>query len=126
MSIIFIAAVSILAVEYFFILPFDKFGKGLLIIMKKSIWILTSRRISDHWKEIVLLRYAMEILKTTILLLLILLGLVILVLISSLFFDWLVGQELAGENALSQPGNWVFMTLVAFIYLYFRNCYVNR
>jgi len=125
MDILFVSAISILAVEYFYYLPFAKLSKCLLVKMKKSVRVVTSQRISDHWKEIVLIRYANEIMKTTIYLLLILLGLLLLIIASALFFDWLAGQELKAEDALSQPWNWVFMTLVATLYLYFRNRYVK-
>lgn len=124
-EITFITIVSILAIEYFFYFPFTNSGNDLFVIMKKSLRVVTSRRISCHWKELVLIRYANEIFKSTACLFLILVGLIILVITCSLLLDWLVGQELTVENALSQPLNWIVMTLVAPIYIYFRKYYVK-
>jgi hypothetical protein len=125
MDILFVTTISILSVEYFFYLPVANLGKGLLKIMKNSLRVLNSGRISDHWKEIVLIRYAMDILKTTVYLLLILLGFLLLIIVGSLFFDGLVGKEATSEDVLSKPRNWIFMTFIASIYLYFRNRYVK-
>lgn len=124
-DILFITVISILAVEYCLYFPFANFGKGLQIIVKKALRVVISRRISDHWKEIVLIRYAMDILKNMIYLVLILLGLLILVIIGSVLFNGIVGQEATAEDVLSKPWNWIFMTIVASIYLFLRNRYVK-
>jgi hypothetical protein len=126
MDILFVSTISILAIECFLYLPFSKLGKFLLISIKKSVRVVTSQRISDHWKEIVLIRYASEIMKTTLYIFFILLGLLLLIIAGSLIFDLLVGQKRTAINALSQPWNWGIMTLVASIYLYFRNRYAKR
>ncbi len=125
MDILFSITISILAVEYFSYLPVAKIGRHLLTYLKTAVRVVTSSRISDHWKERVLIRYATEIIKDTAYLLLILLGLLLLIVVSSLLFGWLAGGELIVKDVLAQPGNWVLMTLVASIYLYIRNRYVR-
>jgi len=125
MDYLFTIAVSIFAVEYFSYLPVAEFGQKLLNILKTALKVVTSSRISDHWKERVLIRYAVEIMKNTLYLLLILSGLLLLIAVISIFYDWFGGQEIPAINILSEPLNWLWMTFVASIYLYFRNRYAR-
>jgi len=123
---LFIAMISIFSAEYCFCLPIASFGKYLLVAIKKSVWVVTSQRISDHWKERVAICYAIEIMKNTIYILLILLGLLLLIVAVSLLFDWLVvGRGPTAEDILLEPLNWALMALVASTYLYFRNRYAR-
>ena len=71
MGILLVSLMAILAVEYFLCLPFGREVGSLLAIAKKSVRVLGSRRISDHWKERVLPSYAQDIIKSTLYILLI-------------------------------------------------------
>lgn len=53
-----VAFASIVVVEIFLRLSVVHIITRLPVILKKAIRVVSSRRISDHWKEKVLLRYA--------------------------------------------------------------------
>jgi len=123
-SIIVVFFFTLLAVEYFLLVPFAERGKHLIFVAKKSVQLLASKRISDHWKEIVLLRYANELMMTTLVLFLMLLGLLLLMTIGAFTFDWIMGQEPRAMEVILNSWNWLIMALIASIYTYIRKYYV--
>lgn len=60
--------VCIAAVETFMLLPLGKALHNLGVLTNKILAILTSKRISDHWKEKVLLRYSGQMARYTLIL----------------------------------------------------------
>ncbi len=60
---IVILVLTIVLVECLIRLPIDKAIKQVLSIGRKAINVLTSVKISDHWKEITLRRYSFDLLK---------------------------------------------------------------
>lgn len=54
--------ISLILVEYFFRTPFLQYVKNLNRVALKSLHIVVSKKISDHWKELILLRFARDIL----------------------------------------------------------------
>ena len=120
MNYFFTLLLTILAVEYFIYLPFIKHGKSLLTVAKKSINCIISKRISDHWKEVVLLRYAQALIKATVYLFIMLISLLLLVVAVAILFDRLITSQPSTLEILSIPLNWFWITLIAIVYLYFR------
>jgi hypothetical protein len=112
-------------VEYFFRVPFTFQAQVFLNITKKSMRLVASRRISDHWKEIVLLRYAKDLMLATLCLAFILLGFLLLMGIGAIFFDWWLNPKPSTMSALLTPWGWASMTLTAMMYLYFRKRFVR-
>ena len=113
------------AVEYFFRVPFFFQVQVFLDIATKSMRLVASRRISDHWKEIVLLRYARELMRATLYLTLIFVGLLLLLSAGALFLDWWFSPQPTTLHALTKPWGWVSMTLTSVIYIYFRKRFVQ-
>ena len=96
-----------MAVEFFFLVPFMPEVKTLLKIVKKSIKLIKSRRISDHWKEVVLLRYSLELIKSSMYLSLIFFGILLTVCLGAFIFDWWIQPKPTTVSALSMPLGWV-------------------
>ena len=65
MDIIFIALITAISIEYVFYTPTLNIFQLLQSILKTSLKVVISQRISDHWKERVLIRYAYEITKNS-------------------------------------------------------------
>jgi hypothetical protein len=61
-----VSLITIVAVELFLRLPLAHLARELALILHKVTRVITSRAISDHWKEKVLLRYAGSIALTTL------------------------------------------------------------
>jgi len=120
MNIIFAAILTVLMVEWFLLLPFKKHLKGLLAIINKSSKIVASNRISDHWKETVLLSYAQTLFKECLWLFFMLLGLILLVVIIAFLIDEYAPSGLEMLVVLSTPLNWIWMTVIALIYVHLR------
>lgn len=60
---IMILIITVVLVECLIRLPFEKTIKQLLGTGRKAINVLTSTKISDHWKEITLQRYSLDLFK---------------------------------------------------------------
>ena len=61
-----VSLLAIVTVEYLRQLPFRRVAEKMLDVARKSLRVLLSKRISDHWKERVLLRYAQLIIVSTL------------------------------------------------------------
>jgi hypothetical protein len=109
------------AVECFFRLPFGKESESLLAVSKKSVRVLGSKRISDHWKERVLARYAREILKSSFYLALLFTGMLACLGVSGFLLEMWFDPQPTMIETLASPIGWFWMTVVASAYLYLRN-----
>jgi len=83
----------------------------------KAMRTLASKKISDHWKEIVMLKYAVILFKSTINLAL-LLGIIVLVVTVIIFTSDYLGSDLS-EFLYSWVGM-IFSTISATAYYYLR------
>jgi len=88
-ALLFASLLALLASEYFFRLPFIPHAKAVLSIQHKAFAVIRSAKISDHWKEIVLLCYAKKLAMHTFIIALMLLGGFSLVVLPALFVDFL-------------------------------------
>ncbi len=120
-GIIIALLLSLLAVEYFFHFPIVREGRRLLSVINKSIWILRSKHISDHWKERVLIRYALDILKSTLHFALLFVGFLLILGAGGLFIDRMFAPEPTTIETLTSPIGWVWMTTFASAYIYSKN-----
>lgn len=115
--------VSVAAVcECFLRLPFAKHIKILALYASKSFRVISSKRISDHWKEVILPLFATKILCASLLLLLLL-----LLSFSPLALSYYLAAQLSQDLSpffLSGKGM-AIMTAVAFVYLFARNKIIN-
>ena len=93
----------------------------MLAVAQKSIRVLSSKRISEHWKERVLPRYAQDIIKSTFYLALMLSGLLVWVSAGAFLLDKWINPEPTTIETLTSPVGWILMTVVSILYLYTRN-----
>ena len=117
MEWLLLAVTTLLAVEVFVRTSFKQNINAILAFSKRSLGTLSSKQISDHWKEKVLLRYALEIFKNSVLLIVcfIVTGTVI-------FVAHVIGSYL-GMDLLSlfmTPLGVIVSLLLALVYVYFR------
>lgn len=108
--------------ECFLRLPFTKHIKILSLYTSKSFRVILSKRISDHWKEVILPLFAAKILCASLLLLLLL-----LLSFSPLALLHYLAAQLNQDLftfTLSSTGM-AMMTAVAFVYLLARNKIIN-
>jgi len=115
---VWVIIVTLVAVEAFLRTPFKRALTDLAVASKKSASVISSKSISDHWKEKVLPRYAAQIFKNSIYLFLCLLAIVIPVAIGHF------ASILFSENLLHAISTWQgvgLSVLVACIYVGVRN-----
>jgi hypothetical protein len=118
--ILFTSLLSILAVEYFVHLPFIREARSLFVVGRKSVRAITSTRVSDHWKERVLVHYLQQSIRSTFFLILILLGLFVWIGFGAYAVDKLINPQPTVIDALANPIIWIYMAIISSIYLYSR------
>lgn len=111
---------SLIAVEYFIRMPFLFHVKSLINIVQKSSHMVVSKRISDHWKEIVLLRYSRDLLIHAMIIFLIMVGCFLLVVLSALFVDWFFNYSASIIEYISSSPGIIVMTISAILYVFIR------
>ena len=79
--------VCILSIEIFIKLNFSSHLDSILKVTKKVTYVIPKNNISDHWKEKVILAYALRIMKYSLQILLILLLIMTLFFIADYFFN---------------------------------------
>jgi cytochrome c biogenesis protein CcdA len=109
----------IVAIESFILLPVLKPVKKLVVISQKSAKVLSSSRISDHWKEIALQRYSRDMALASLSIAFGLLLVLILVAAASYALDALLNTNIPVlEYALTGEGlllALVFSTVYVFL-----------
>ena len=89
MKLIIASFLAIIAVEYVFRVPLLLHSKMLISVANRSATVIRSKKISDHWKETVLLRYARDLIRHTLSLAFMLLGLFLLIFLPAFLIDYL-------------------------------------
>ncbi len=112
--------ITILPIEILFRLPLAPLVRQLTIVMRKILRVLSSRVISDHWKEKVLLAYAgqMALISLKILLLVFLVGVVVL--FASLVVDILLPTPDGMLGIFSTTKGLALVSVTSVIYMAVR------
>ena len=87
MTHLILLLVCIVSVEVFIRLNFLLHIDSIIKVTKKVTYVIPKNNISDHWKEKVVLAYALKIMKYSLQILLILLLIISLFLIADFFFN---------------------------------------
>ena len=116
-----VALLAIVTVEYVCHLPFRRVVETMALVTQRSLRVLHSKRISDHWKERVLLRYAQVIMGSTLSLALLLSGLFVLIALGAFLLDTVFAPKPGTMHFLVTPTGWIWMTVVASAYYYAGN-----
>lgn len=125
MDILFASIPALLVVEYFLKLPFAPHARALTAIVTKSMRLVLSNKISDHWKEVVLLRYARELAIHTFVVALMLFGAVFLVVLPAFLLDWIFVPNPSVIEYLSSLVGLSTMTVISSLYMVFRKHFGN-
>ena len=120
MFILPLTVITIIVVECFIKLPFTITIKAVLYTAKKAIKVLKSSNISDHWKEIVLLRYSLDLFKGTIKLFCYLIFCALVVLVLAVVIDNIFIFNPSIIEILSSFKGIGSMTMISIIYYYLR------
>ena len=106
--------VCVLAIEIFILFRFFKSLYSNVEIAIKVLKILPNKKISDHWKEKVILNYAISLMKNSFQLFFILISVIVLFLGVDYFYDDFINYTLSLLGILES-------ILIIFIYTKLRN-----
>jgi hypothetical protein len=125
MTYLALCLLCILTVELFLFFPILKPIVSLAEVSQKSLRVLSSKRISDHWKEKALKYYASDMARYSLASAFWLVLLFFLVAVSAYLLDMLMGKSTSViEYAMSLEGMFL-ATLIALIYVYIRKRIVS-
>jgi hypothetical protein len=125
MSLLIATLLSLLAIECLIRLPIIKHGKHLLNTANKSVNILISRKISDHWKEKVLLHYSRKLILHTMMLISIMGLILIIILLPAWILDKFFIDELHIIESFSSLWGLLSISAGALIYILIRKYFGN-
>lgn len=120
MGILFASLIALLAVEYFYRVPFVSRTKALIATSYKSIRVVSSKNISDHWKEIVLLRYARELSTHSVAIFVMLAACVPLVVLPAFLLDWFFAPNPSTIESFSSLAGLFSMFMASLLYVSLR------
>ena len=126
MSLAIASILAILGLEYICRVPLAGRVNLLIEVVKKSLAIIRSRKVSDHWKEIVLLRYARDLSKHTLFIALLIIGLVLLIGIPSMLLDRLIQPTLSIVDNYWNLRGLIIITIVCTVYAIARRRYFTN
>ena len=120
LSHLLLSYVTICGVEYVLRVPLLPQVRLLINVVNKSIAVVGSTKISDHWKEIVLLRYARDLAVHTLFVALLLLGLFLLVFLPSFLMDHLIQSTPSIIGSFTSTKGLLTITGVSGVYVVVR------
>lgn len=124
-SAVIVAVSAVVVMELFLRLPFFDCAKTMLSYARKATATVTSAKISDHWKEKVLLRYACLLAGLTAKLAAMFLIIVLSVLALAWLGDSLLPSAAPSLSALASWKGLLLATLAAGLYWQLRRNFVR-
>ncbi|MDX1735021.1 MAG: hypothetical protein R3228_11670 [Halioglobus sp.] len=116
----------VIGIELFIALPFLRHIAALGDVSRKTMRVISSARISDHWKEKALQRYSRDMAVSSLTLGLLLAVLFVIVYAASIPIDALLGGGASSlEYIVTVPGL-VLATAFSVAYVYVRRRLVSR
>ena len=111
---------AIIGVEYILWMPLLPRTKSLIKVANRSLAVIRFSKASDHWKEIILLRYARDLLGHALLLTLMLIGLFLLILFPAILLDRLFQLSPSMLDTFSSAIGLITITIVSAAYAIVR------
>lgn len=111
---------AIFGIEYVLRIPVLPRVKLLIKVTKSSLAVIRLNKASDHWKEIVLLRYARDLLGHALVLALMLIGLFLLIFLPTIVIDSLLQLSPPILDAFSSANGLITITIVSAVYVIIR------
>ena len=116
MRILFATFISIIAVEYCFRVPLLQCSKTLIQVAGRSANLIRSKKISDHWKEIALIRYSCILFRQTFFLAVILIGFCFVVFLMAKLADHMFGFAESILTIYFDPSGLFVIMIVTLVY----------
>ena len=113
MNHLILLLICVLSIEIFLRFNFLSCFNSILKVTKKIIYTLPNKKISDHWKEIVIPAYALKIMKFSSQILLIFLCIISLFLIADMLVNRFIVFTLSFLGIIES-------IVFAFVYVYLR------
>ena len=113
-------AMSIVAVEAAFVLPWQGIFESLPKLMEKLGKTVSSKHISDHWKEKILPKYALTLARLSLSLGFYIIVWFALSLAVYLLVFWMLGDISGALDLLYQPLYLVILIVMSLVYLFLR------
>jgi hypothetical protein len=121
MGVLFVSLLALLAVECIIRTRLVLRAKALALIARKAIRVASSRGISDHWKEVVLLRYAKDMAMQTAGIVLALGACGAVVVLPALLADWIFQLDPPAMQSLASLAGLSGMSAAALLYAVIRS-----
>lgn len=116
-SLVVSALAAILVVEIALASPLIKLLGALAAHGRKSLLLISSKRISDHWKERMLPVYALRMLRASLLALLWLMSLIVVFALGLGAGDWVFAGRFPGVEVFERLDYMLSSFLIAAVYL---------
>ena len=120
MGYVVASLLAIIGVEYVLRIPLLSRTKSLIKVADRSLAVIRLSKASDHWKEIVLLRYARDLLGHALVLALMLIGLFLLIFLPAIVIDSLLQLSPPILDAFSSANGLITLTIVSAVYVIIR------
>ena len=120
MGYVLASLLVIFGVEYVFRIPLVPHTKSLIKVANKSLAVIRLSKVSDHWKEIILLRYSRDLFGHALLLALMLIGLLLLILLPAVLLDRLFQFSPSMLDTFSSAIGLITITIVSVAYVIVR------
>lgn len=117
MNHIFLLVICVLSVEIFIKSHYIDLISSLIKLSKKSTKIILCKNISDHWKETIIPKYSMKMMKYSLQMLLILCLIIFIFLISEKFYSGFLDFVVSWNGIIES-------LLFAFSYIYIKKLFI--
>ena len=112
--------ICIFAIELFFFFPILRPVKRLVEVSQKTVRVISSHRISDHWKEKALQRYSRDMAVSSLAMAFGLLSVLVLVSIAAWLLDLVTASDTPTLEYLVSLQGLSLATVFSLLYLYAR------
>lgn len=120
MATILTSLLALLAVELCLRMPFVTHAQLLLLLVRKSIRVFISPYNFDIRKQVVLLRYAHDLVVQATLLAFMLICIALMLILPALLLDWLIVPPLLILKSMGNLDNLTIISAVSACYIYVR------
>ncbi len=114
MKHIILLFICLLSVEIFIRLNYFPLIASIIKVSKKAIYIISTKNISDHWKENIIPKYSLQMMNYSLKILFILFLIIFIFVIADIFFSGFLAFTFSW-NGITES------ILIAFSYAYIRN-----
>ena len=119
MNHLILFVICLLSVEIFIRSNYIYLFKSTIIVGKKATYIVLNKKISDHWKENIIPKYSLQMMKYSLQMLLIIFLIILFFVIANNLFNGFLTFSLSWHGIIES-------LLIAFSYAYIRKLNLNE